>query len=142
MDFPAPFGPSKPTHSPRRTSRSSLSMATKSPKRFVTPRAWIAAASTEGADDLSSLESHGHEGLVFSRPWIFQPRSGIFYRRGDRSLLRFKTFRPHALAFAINLFIGGSNWRIRKAVIARATSPSLEKTAFAPASRSFWDSFR
>src|SRR5215204_1612218 len=39
--FPAPFGPRKPNASPRLTSRSIPSTATRSPKRLTRPRAWI-----------------------------------------------------------------------------------------------------
>src|SRR4249919_1459884 len=39
--FPAPFGPRKPNASPRWRSKSIPSTATKSPKRFTRPRAWI-----------------------------------------------------------------------------------------------------
>src|SRR5215210_8108719 len=39
--LPAPFGPRKPNASPRWTSRSIPSTATRSPKRLTRPRAWI-----------------------------------------------------------------------------------------------------
>src|ERR1700733_1502989 len=39
VDLPAPFGPSNPTHCPEWTFKLRSCKATKSPKRFVTPRA-------------------------------------------------------------------------------------------------------
>src|SRR5665213_588357 len=39
--LPAPFGPRKPNASPLATSKSMPSTATRSPKRFTRPRAWI-----------------------------------------------------------------------------------------------------
>jgi hypothetical protein len=44
VDFPAPFGPSSPTHVPKGTSRSSESTAVMSPKRLTKPRRRMAAA--------------------------------------------------------------------------------------------------
>src|SRR5215207_7066524 len=41
--FPAPFGPRNPKASPRFTSRSIPSTATRAPNRLTKPRAWIMA---------------------------------------------------------------------------------------------------
>src|SRR5918994_1414156 len=67
--LPAPFGPRKPNDSPRATSKSMPSTAVKSPKRLVSPRAWMsdvdrsvdaapglgAATATGGSD----MDGHG-----------------------------------------------------------------------------------
>src|SRR5580700_11302980 len=45
VDLPAPFGTSKPMHSPSKTSKSQPCNATTSPKRFVTPRATMTLVS-------------------------------------------------------------------------------------------------
>src|SRR3954468_12744361 len=42
VDLPAPFGPSRPTHEPNGTSRSSPATAVIGPKRFTTPLSLIA----------------------------------------------------------------------------------------------------
>src|SRR3954454_4387765 len=42
--FPAPFGPRNPNASPRCTSKSTPSTATRSPNFFTSPRAWISGA--------------------------------------------------------------------------------------------------
>ncbi len=39
--LPAPFGPRNPNDSPGATSKSMASTATNSPKRLVSPRAWM-----------------------------------------------------------------------------------------------------
>src|SRR3954471_2163492 len=41
VDLPAPFGPRKPTTSPRFTSKFTLSRARTTPNRLVSPLAWI-----------------------------------------------------------------------------------------------------
>ncbi len=46
--LPAPFGPRKPNASPVRTSKSTASTAVKSPKRFVSWRAWTRTSSDGG----------------------------------------------------------------------------------------------
>src|SRR5215212_6496850 len=46
VDFPAPFGPSSPTHVPTGTSRSRPSTAVIAPYRLTTPRSRIASSST------------------------------------------------------------------------------------------------
>src|SRR5215218_4850435 len=63
VDLPAPFGPSRPTHVPSGTSRSSPSTAVMSPKRFVTPRRRIA----RGADIGESLSMPDRAAVVSLR---------------------------------------------------------------------------
>ena len=47
--LPAPLGPRKPNASPGATSKSMASTAVKSPKRLVSPRAWISEDSGDWA---------------------------------------------------------------------------------------------
>ena len=47
VDLPAPFGPRKPTTSPRPTVKDTLSTAVKVPKRLVSPSISIRGASVE-----------------------------------------------------------------------------------------------
>src|SRR5919202_4276925 len=48
VDLPAPFGPSRPTHVPWGTSRSSPSTAVIRPYRLTTPRSLMASAALTG----------------------------------------------------------------------------------------------
>ena len=52
VDLPAPFGPRKPSTSPRRTVNDTLSTAVKAPKRLVSPSISIRAGWSDASATL------------------------------------------------------------------------------------------
>ena len=87
VDLPAPFGPSRPTHVPSGTSRSSPSTAVIGPKRLTTPRSRMA-----GESDMRPLQDDRISSAAVSRgPRRTRRRDPT--RRGSRAAARTRPAR-------------------------------------------------
>src|SRR6478736_1430919 len=111
--LPAPLGPRNPNDSPAATSKSTASTATNSPKRLVSPRAWMSG--DVGWSDMSP-ESYtaglsavrdgprvdGHDAAGHTDPGHV-PEPGLAHDLGDAIGSRVALHAPHEVAIRATL---------------------------------------
>src|SRR6478672_3265364 len=111
--LPAPFGPRNPNDSPAATSKSTASTATNSPKRLVSPRAWMSG--DVGWSDMSP-ESYtaglsavrdgprvdGHDAAGHADPGDV-PETGLAHDLGDAIGSRVALHAPDEIAICAAL---------------------------------------